>query len=151
MATFTFRAQAALDLRRTQDEDARRQLAEAERVVRESATELEHAEAAVRDAIRLAGGCSADVTLLTWHRNWIASRQHHADQRRVELEARRAEAAVAAAKAQAARRQLRTLERLRDRALRAFLDAQRRNEQKALDALGTMQYAVRHIREEERL
>jgi len=151
MATFRFRAQAALDLRRRQDEDARRQLAEAERIVREGEFAVEEAVAAVHDAIRRAGECASDVTLFTWHRNWITSRQHHAEDHRVRLDARRAEAAKAATKAQAARRQLRTLERLQDRAMRAFLDAERRDQQKALDALGTMQFALRRIREEERL
>jgi flagellar export protein FliJ len=62
-------------------------------------------------------------------------RQSH-EERRVVLEA-------AASVLQNAARQVRTMERLRERALKRHQDALRRAETKALDELATMQFARR--------
>ena len=150
MASFPFRAQAALDLRRAQDDEAQRALAHADGEVRHALTRLERATNEVAQAIAAASAEGRlDVTTMTWHRNWIVARRQHEATRHDELEDRRRQAHLAAQAAQHARRRLRSLERLRERALRAFLAAERRVQQKELDALGTMQYVARTIREED--
>lgn len=151
MASFRFRAQAVLDLRRSQDEEAQRSLARADAGVRQASARLERATDEVAKAIAAApAGSRPDVTLMAWHRNWIVGRQHHAATRRDELEEQRRQAVLAAQAAQQARRRLRSLERLRERALRRFLASERRRQQKELDALGTMQFVARTVNEEER-
>ena len=139
MPGFRFRTQAALDLRRSQDEDARRLFGEATQAVARAELVLDQAMTAVGDAIRNAsevGAHASGVTMLTWHRNWITSRKHDADQQRSRVEQCRADAEIAALAAQQARRKLRSLgERLRERALQAYMAAERRHEQKQLDAL----------------
>lgn len=153
MPGFTFRAQAALDLRRKQDEEARRRFGEATQAERRAVLALDEATAAVSEAIRTANEASAgasDVTVVTWHRNWITSRQHDAQHQSNRVEQCQADTAAAALEAQQARRKMRSLERLRDRALQAYLAAERRQQQKQLDALGTMRYALRKASEEDR-
>jgi flagellar FliJ protein len=150
MATFVFRPQAALDLRKREEEAAQRVVSEA-RVVSDRAAQLfadaqgafdeGFARAAALDA---AGGSITDVI---WHRNWIRSLRRelvraeaHAEDRRVQLET--AEQALVAA-----RERVKALERLRERAYAAHLERERRDEQRAMDDLATLRFAMRQRRE----
>ena len=150
MPAFVFRPQAALDLRKREEEAAQRVVSEA-RVVSDRAAQLfadaqtafdgGFARAAALDA---SGGSITDVI---WHRNWIRSLRRelvraeaHAEDRRVQLEA--AEQALVTA-----RERVKALERLRERAYAAHLERERREEQKAMDDLATLRFAMRQRRE----
>jgi flagellar FliJ protein len=146
MKRFAFRAQAALDLRRRQEDDARRELAAAEARAREAAASLAHAIDSLNEVLQRGGEQEArggDVAARIWYRNWIVGqRQRIARCRQVLLE-RQAAVAEAARCAQLARRKVRTLERFRERAWRHYLREESREEQKALDELGTVRFALR--------
>jgi len=74
MAKFIFRAQAALDLRRKQEDAARLALAEAQARLREAEEALARSEGQVADALARARNMeaeAADPTLAIWYRNWI--------------------------------------------------------------------------------
>jgi flagellar export protein FliJ len=146
MKPFRFRAEAALELRRRQEEDAQHARAAAQRA-------LEAAERALvqtRDAIDQAMRDSRDADLAhaaaherEWRRNWIASLQCEAAARREAAAARRAEAHVATERAIAAHKRVRSLELYRARALREWQAVQRREEQRAFDELATIRFTRR--------
>ena len=142
MAPFRFRAAAALDLRQQTEERAKRALAR-------RAAALERAERALKRHVTaldatLASGASAvaDPGLSIWYRNWI-TRQRHELQRGGRW-SRSVSAAVdaAVARLQAAHRDVRVLERLRDRLHSEWALAERRKEQKELDWLGSVRHAL---------
>jgi flagellar export protein FliJ len=143
MTRFLFRAQIALDLRRRQDEDARRELALAEERERAAGAALAaaqqqleamHARARQADA-------SGDLAGSVWYRNWIVGHQQRLARCRQLLEQERTAVREAAAHAQRARRKLKSLERFRERAWRRHASAEARAEQKALDELGSVRFA----------
>src|SRR5687767_5693630 len=138
MTTHRFRLQTVLDWRRDQDEAAQRALGVARQALHDAEMQLAAMHARLEDArvkTRVAeeGGC--DSAARAWHWNWITGRQD--DVRRAERGVEECRTAVTQASlaAQAARRGLRTLERLRDRALERHEYQQKRLDQQALDAL----------------
>jgi flagellar export protein FliJ len=148
MAKFIFRAQAALDLRRKQEDAARLALAEAQARLREADDALAQAEARVADALARARDMeaeAADPTLAIWYRNWIHRLRREVARCAQILDGRQADAKAAEAKALEARRAVRVIEKLRERAWDAHTTRERREEQKQLDLLGVMQYAIRHL------
>ena len=84
-----------------------------------------------------------DVGTLLGYRNWIGRERGHAEACHKLHQERRDFADVAAGKLQLASRHLKVMERLRDRAWRRHLDAERQQETKELDQLATLQYARR--------
>ena len=146
MAAFRFRPQAALDLRRREEEAAALVVAEsrvasdraaAAHAGAQAAFDAGFAQAAAADA---AGG---SVTASVWHRNWIRSLRRelvrteaHAEDRRVQLEA--AEQVLVAA-----RERVKALERLKERAVAAHQERERREEQRAMNELATLRFAIR--------
>jgi flagellar protein FliJ len=150
MATFHFRPQPALDLRRRDEEAAQLVVAEARAISDRAAQAFADAQAAFdagsarAAALDAAGGSITDVI---WHRNWIRSLRRelarteaNAEDRRVQLEA--AEQALVAA-----RERVKVLERLKQRALEAHQARERREEQKAMDELATLRFAIAQRRE----
>lgn len=153
MASFRFRAEAALTFRRDREEEARLALARAEERLREC-------EAAVRQAEHsLTSDChrcadeerrATGAHVYEWHRAWILALR----QRVAALDQRRAATAVqhqaAAAAWQRARRDVRALERLRERALLRYHADERHREQTELNWLGTLKHtlAARQAQEE---
>ena len=145
MTPFVFRAQAALDLRRRQDDEARRTLAQAESLLRQARQALDEAQAMLEDACSRArdvDASDADMTARIWYRNWIVLHKQRIARCRDEHEARRRAAEDAKARARVARRQRQSLERFRERAWQDYVQAERRAEQKALDELGTVRFTV---------
>ena len=150
MPTFSFRPQIALDLRRREEEAAQRVVSEARVVSDRAAAAYDAAQRAFDAGTRRATEADAvggSVTETIWHRNWIRSLRRelvrceaHAEDRRVQLET--AEQALVAA-----RERVKALERLRERAYSAHQDRERREEQKAMDDLATLRFAVRERRE----
>jgi flagellar biosynthesis chaperone FliJ len=96
--------------------------------------------AASRERTRTAeaGGC--DPSSRSWHWNWIVRCEADVTQADAAVAARRADADKAAGLAMEARKRLRPLEKLRDRARQEYADQERRIEQKALDALAVTRY-----------
>ena len=75
---FRFRGHAAINLRKRQDDEAKRELAEAMRTRAKAETNVDTASAAVDESMQLARKAlesTASVTDHAWHRNWIVSRQ----------------------------------------------------------------------------
>src|SRR5688572_27174360 len=143
MATFRFRPQVALDLRKREEDAAQLVVAQA-RVESDRAAQA-HADAQVAfdtgsaraAAVDFAGGTVTDTI---WHRNWIRSLRRElvrteaqAEDRRVQLEA--AEQALVVA-----RERVKALERLKERAWTAHLERERQDEQKAMDDLATLRF-----------
>jgi flagellar export protein FliJ len=150
MAPFFFRPQIALDLRRREEEAAQRVVSEARASSDRAAAAYDAAVQAFDAATRRATQADAEggsVTETIWHRNWIRSLRRelvrceaHAEDRRVQLEV--AEQALVAA-----RERVKALERLRERAYAAHQDRERREEQRAMDDLATLRFAMRQRRE----
>jgi len=136
----------ALDLRQKQDEEAQRALGSARqaRVAAERAVDTEEralADANARAAIEEAREWNASRAV--WYRNWMRRQQQVITAARAVVEARRQQELAAAERAMDARRRVRALERVRDRALKAFDTAERRKEQKEFDVLGGLRYVAR--------
>jgi flagellar export protein FliJ len=152
MRPFKFRAEAALDIRRKHDEDAQRALALA-RLATRAANEvlscaLERIESA-NDATTGAWQTPGSIDRLIWQRNWMVGLERDASRAREALTDREGEERRAAEIAQHARMQVRVLERLRERALRAWQLEARRVEQKAIDELAGLRFAARQRAAEE--
>ena len=152
MRPFKFRAEAALDLRRKYDLDAQRALALARSATRAAgdvlSCALERIESSNRESAA-AWQVSGTIDRLIWQRNWMIALERDVDGARQALTDRENEERRAAEIAQHARMQVRVLERLRERALRAWqLDA-RRVEQKAIDELAGLRFAARQRAAEE--
>jgi flagellar FliJ protein len=146
MAAFIFRPQPALDLRRRQEEAAQLAVSEA-RVISEHAAHLfadaqaafaaGSARAAALDA---AGGSITDVI---WHRNWIRSLRRELVRTEANAEDRRVQLETAEQALVVARERVKALERLKERAVAAHQERERREEQKAMDELATLRFAIR--------
>jgi flagellar export protein FliJ len=153
MTTHRFRLQAVLDWRREQDEAAQRALGVARQALHDAETRLAFTHARLEDArattraAEAAGsdgvGAAFQTAQRAWHWNWIVGRED--DVRTAESGVHECRTAVtkASSAAQDARRGLRTLERLRDRALETHTYQQKRLEQQALDALATTRFIRR--------
>jgi len=143
---FRFRPQPALDLRKKQEDaaaaavaEARRASASAEAVRLERQTSFD--EAAKRAAAADAAG--GDVTVAIWHRNWMRSQRRELVRSEAIAEDRRVMLRDAESRLIEARRRVRVLERLRERALDMHQRREREIEQKALDELAVLQFAIR--------
>jgi flagellar export protein FliJ len=149
MARFVFRAQAALDLRRRQEEQALRELAQANVRAAEARDALDR-EVAVLDAAMRRGreeeARGAGLAVRVWYRNWIDAEQQRIERCRCVLRGREAEVRAATERAQLARRKTRSLERFRVRAHQRHARGELRVEQRSLDDLGTVRYALARAR-----
>jgi flagellar protein FliJ len=140
---FTFRAQPALDLRRREYDARRRALATAEFELHAEQRRFDEARdtlSAARDQLSRQMSGSSLPASLDWHRVWI----HRLEQSRQALATAvtQKEARVAGAKADSviARQRLESLERLKEKARGAWLDAERAREQREFDELATMRF-----------
>jgi flagellar export protein FliJ len=141
MAQFRFRAAAALDLRVKTEERAKRTLGDTQAALDRAKRALGEMRAAL-DAT-LADGASAvhDPGLSLWYRNWITRQRQELTRRRAMVADRHAAVDAAMSRVRAAHRDVRVLERLRDRLHSEWALAERRKEQKELDWLGSVRYA----------
>jgi len=140
---FVFSAQAALDLRRREDEDARRDLAAAESRRAQAARDLAGAESSLVDALERATNEDAqagEIAGRIWYRNWIARGRQRVACARSVLLACEAEVTRSAEAARAARVRREALERLRDRAEVAWTRAAARREQQVIDELAAVRF-----------
>ena len=145
MAEFRFRAAAALELRRQQENAAGAALAAAEARFREAegclAAGITNRQAAQTAQIEEARrGTSAAA--IEWHRNWIVRLTATVDQLRQALEVRASAVRAAETAWREARRKRLALERMKDRAWRRFQEEQRRQEHKVIDELARLRFAL---------
>lgn len=146
MGPFQFRAEAALDLRRKQEDQARRALADAQ-------TEHEAAQARAVAADILARRAAdefmtsqqrgTEAWRLSWHQSWITKLRLEADacQRATAISAATVERATASVIVAHQRR--RTLERLRDRARRRYDIEATRQHTREMNALAGLRFVAR--------
>lgn len=145
MTVFRFRAQAALDLRRRQHDEARRRLADAERAVEAAQQALDEIDAAIAATRAQAGELLADPARqheLEWHRLWELRLQQERAQRVSNLAACRTEADVRRTECLRARQRVDSLERWRDRAAHAYAGQERATERKLMDTLATTRFVA---------
>jgi len=145
MATFRFRAQAALDLRRRELDAARRELADVERVRDDARERVRRAESALAGA-RAAGTARArqpgSVTDWHWYRIWILRLEHERTAECAVLTTREAQVATALRVVVLAHQRWESLDRLRVKAREAFDAAEAAAERKLIDELATSRYLV---------
>ena len=145
MAPFKFRAAAALDLRRRQEQDAARDLARAEAAFREAERVLasgERAHAQAQQAQAVQARSSIGIAALFWHRNWIA--RLHTTVADLRAEVRKCAEGVAAAEAawRRARQRRMALDRLRDRAWARYQAEEQRQERLVIDELARLRFTM---------
>ena len=151
MREFRFRAAAALELRRQQENAAGAALAQAEARFHEAEAVLQAAIAKRQTAQAVESETTrrgTDSATLEWHRNWIV--RLATDVRRLRQESAVHAAALRAAETawRDARRRRLALERLKDRAWRRFQQEQHRQELKVIDELARLRFAVPELADE---
>jgi flagellar export protein FliJ len=150
MKAFKFRGARLLDWRRLQADQARVAFVRAVESVREAADLLERAEASARDTVREyleVMRSAVDVPTIERYRNWIAvQRLRVAACERTHAE-RQLLADQAGAALNVAMRNVKIMERLRDRAERRHRESERQLEMKVINELATMRFARRQITE----
>lgn len=142
---FRFRAAAALDVRRKQEEQARLEVARAEAAVAAARLRRREAEEARdADAERLAEvqQAGAEAWRIEWHRSWIERQRQVLDARAQDVAACVDAAAAAVRVAQEALKKRRTLERLRDRAYQRYTKAAQQRDLQEMNDLATLRYVA---------
>ncbi len=145
MRRFRFRAQAALDLRSRELQEAQRQLARAE-AVRDTArlrlgqadADLSRARAQAAEAQRRAD----NVAGLEWYRFWILRLVHERTAYAAALAARETDVTRAAAACMRAHQRRESLDRFREKARAAHDAAEHAAETKLIDELATRRFAA---------
>jgi flagellar export protein FliJ len=142
---FRFRAQAALDLRSRELQDAQRELAKrqgdrdaAQRKVVQAGDALTEARAKASEAQRTLTDCTA----LQWYQFWIVRLDHERKAHAATLAARDEAVTQARAACLQAQQKRDSLERFRDKARLAYEAAESARERKLFDELATRRYAV---------
>lgn len=149
MNGFRFRAQAALDLRQREYDEAARRDAAAQAAERGARAAKVDAEEALAAALRRADGeAVTGATPHAWHRNWIVGLQHEIARRDRVLQDREMEAADARERARVALRRVRSLEQFRHRQSQAYEAEARRQEQRGLDEFASIRFTARRMNEE---
>lgn len=145
MANFRFRAAAALDLRRKQEDAARIEVAKAEMAVMAATERSREARERVDDEgdklVHLQQD-GAEAWRVQWHRAWIETQRKEAEARAADVKVRTNQAALAAQVAREAMKKRRVLERLRDRAWRRFERAQHDQHVKEMNELATLRFVA---------
>lgn len=145
MGPFRFRAQPALDLRKREDDAARRAVAEAE-------LEVRHAAAVVSEQVdALESAHSAHNTHYRhdtagheaeWYRSWIAGLEQTLRDARVVLATREEVLAARRCARAVTRQKVDALERFKEKARRAYDLAVLAEEQRLTDAAGTARFVA---------
>ena len=144
MKKFKFRAQAALDLRQRELEQAQRQLARTEELrdaARRRLQEAAEAAASARTQATEAHQTATDVAALQWYRFWIIRLDHERSAHATTLAAREHDVTQAATACMRAKQRRESLDRFRKKALAAHAEAEQAAEMKMIDELATRRYA----------
>lgn len=147
MATFRFRAQAALVARQREYDDRRRDLARLQGERELARGRLRAAEGACAEARRVidevtAGGL--DGRDLEWYRLWSLRLHTECDAHRAQVRALDMAVARAAAACMDAHRRRESLERFRQRARAAFDAAEAAQERRVIDELAARRFTRRN-------
>ena len=145
MKPFHFRAQAAIDLRQREFDEARRVLARATldlRAAERVRAEADARIAAARDECTRGLRGTIDIARLRWHQSWIVRLEHEWAVCAADVAARERDVARASAAAMMARQRLEALERFKDKARTAWEHAAAAEEQKQIDALATLRHVA---------
>lgn len=141
MKPFTFRLESVLKIWTRREETAltflQRQRA-ATAAARHQITVLEEQRTEARTALALVSAGRPSVDDPTWHRNWITRMTMALEAAQVEAAQCAAHEAEAQVAWQKARRDMRVMERLRERAHRRHVQDVRRDERKQMDELAVM-------------
>ena len=151
MAMFRFRAAAALEARRRQEDDALAECARKDGLKRAADARCEQIETDRHDAAAALIETQTqgqDSSTQGWHRNWIAGLSAAAQT--AATNAAEAAHAVQASRQiwQEARKKRLVLERLRERAWRRFRHEEALREQKVIDELARVRFTTRALAEE---
>jgi flagellar export protein FliJ len=141
---FKFRAQAALDLRSREVEDAQRQLSRTEELRDAARRRLQQADAGAiraREQATEAQQTATDVATLQWYRFWIIRLDHERSAHATTLAARERDVTQAVAACMRAKQRRESLDRFRRKAQAAHDDAEQAAEMKVIDELATRRYA----------
>jgi flagellar export protein FliJ len=144
---FTFRAQAAIDLRRREYDEARRVLARSSLDLRAAQDVLGEANARYAGAHEQWGRemtQGIDAARSQWYRFWIVRLEHERAVCAHAVSARERDVALASAVCVKTRQRLEALERFRDKARHAWERAAAAEEQKQIDALATLRHVAAH-------
>ena len=145
MRPFRFRAAAALDLRRRQEEDALTALGRVEAQFSEAKEACAAMEGQRKNALaeQLAQSRrGVDMATLFWHRNWITRLQAAVDDLRADV-AKKSLAVDQARRAwQFARRRRMALDRMHERALARHRAEEQREELKVIDELARIRFVM---------
>jgi flagellar export protein FliJ len=143
MARFRFRAAAALDLRQREEHDAGVALGREEARLREIAgarDEVERTRAEARRTAATQARTGTDAGTIEWHRNWILGLAMTVARLEQDIEQQATVVGLAERAWREARRRRLALERMRDRALRRFEQAEARLEMKDMDELARLRF-----------
>lgn len=146
MRPFRFRAEAALQLRRREHDQALAHLARAQAALTAAERRVEEADAAIRDAegqLATALQTAAQQVRLDWYRSWRVRWRVERDERERQSHLRQAEVHGASRRVALTHRRVRSLERLHECALSAWQQAVDAEERKTIDALATTRYTRR--------
>jgi len=145
VATFRFRAQAALDLRRREYEQTQRELAQAERELHAAQGRLQQAMTSLEGAQQTAVDAQNGLTPiheLDWYRFWITRLVHERDETAQMVTAHERRVADASAACQRAHQRCEALEKFREKARRAHDAAESATERKLIDELATRRFVA---------
>jgi flagellar export protein FliJ len=145
MRPFKFRAAAALEMRRKEEDAAALELARKEASFRQIEAGLESAERARATALADQHAKSQqgiDIATLFWHRNWIVRLQATVVDLRAELHTAQHAVHIARQAWQLAKRRRLSLERLRDRAQARHRADEQREELKVIDELARVRFTT---------
>jgi flagellar export protein FliJ len=140
---FKFRAQAALDLRQRELDQAQRQLARTEELRDAARRRLQQAHddaASARTQATDAQRTTTDVATLQWYRFWIIRLDHERSAHAAALAAREQDVVKAAAACMRAKQRRESLDRFRKKAQAAHDEAEQAAEMKMIDELATVRY-----------
>jgi flagellar export protein FliJ len=143
MTPFRFRGEAALVLRRRQEDQAALALAHAEAELhsaREAVAAARQAVEGAQDRLAAASTSGISMSALAWHRNWVVRQQSLAEERIGDEERREAEVATARQRWQESRRRRLVIERWRDRALGRHQVEAHRQERNLIDELARLRF-----------
>lgn len=148
MRSFRFRGERLLEWRRVQADAARVAFVRASESAREAARLAAEADADCARAAREyrdAVSAPIDVATVERYRNWIRQQQARADARHRSHGERRDVADAAAQVLHTAKRHVKVMERLRDRAAGRYAEAVRQADMKELNELATIQFVRRRM------
>jgi flagellar export protein FliJ len=144
MKAFRFRGARILEWRRVQADAARLAFVRATESVREAAAAIDQADADCARAVREfvdATASPVDVGTHLRYRNWIDRQRAHVAACREEHQKRRVAAEQAATALRDATRQVKVMERLRERAWERYTELERRADLKEIDQLAASKFA----------